>query len=44
MEGESPTLKNAKYLFRVENAEFKIPNFRHIGLFSQSIVFKTEEL
>ena len=24
--------------------EYKIPNLRYIGLFSQSIVFKTEEL
>ena len=41
-------LKNAKYQFSVENAEFKIPNLRHIdiyiGLFSQSIVFKTGRL
>ena len=34
-------LKNAKYQFRVENTEYKIPNLRYIGLFSQSIVFKT---
>ena len=37
-------LKNTKYQFRVENTEFKIPNLRHIGLFSRSIVFKTEGL
>ena len=35
-------LQNAKYQFRVENTEFKIPNFRYIGLFSQLFVFKTE--
>ena len=34
-------LKNAKYQFRIENGKFKIPNLRYIGLFSQSIVFKT---
>ena len=37
-------LKNAKYQFRVENTEFKTPNLRYIDLFSESIVFKTEEL
>ena len=37
-------LKNAKYQFGVENKEYKIPNLRSIGLFSQSIVFKTEGL
>ena len=35
-------LKNTKYQYRVENAGFKIPNLRCIGLFSQSIVLKTE--
>ena len=37
-------LKNAKYQFRVENTEFKIPNLRYIGLFSQSIVFKNRRI
>ena len=37
-------LKSVKYQFRVEKTEFKIPNLRFIGLFSQSVVFKTEEL
>ena len=37
-------LKNVKYQFRAEDAEFKIPNLRYIGLFSLSIVFKTEGL
>ena len=37
-------LKNVKDQFRVEDAEFKIPNLRYIGLFSMSIVFKTEGL
>ena len=27
-----------------KNAEFKIPSLRYIGLFSQSVVFKTEGL
>ena len=35
-------LKNAKFQSGVENTEFKIPNLRYIGLFSQLIVFKTE--
>ena len=30
-----------KYQFRIENAKFKIPSLRYIGLFTQSIVFKT---
>ena len=36
--------ENAKYQFGFENVEFKIPDLRYIGLFSQSIVFKTEGL
>ena len=35
-------LKNAKFQSGVENTDFKIPNLRYIGLFSQLIVFKTE--
>ena len=34
-------IKECEYQFRVENAEFTIPNLRYIALFSQSIVFKT---
>ena len=37
-------LKNVKHQFGVENKEFKIRNLRYIGLFSETIVFKTEEL
>ena len=37
-------LKNTKYQFEVENTKFKIQNLRYIGLFPQSIVFKTERL
>ena len=37
-------LKNAKYQLSAENTEFKIPNVRYIGLFSQLFVFKTEGL
>ena len=33
-----------KYQFGAENKEFKISNLRYMGLFSQSIVFKTEGL
>ena len=36
-------LKNAKYQFRVKNTEFKIPNLKYIGLFSQSIVLKQKD-
>ena len=36
--------QNAKYQFGFENMKFKIPDLRYIGLFSQSIVFKTEGL
>ena len=36
-------LKNAKYEFRVENMEFKIPSLRYIGLFSQSTVSQSTE-
>ena len=37
-------LKNAKYQFWGVDAEFKIPNVRCKGLFSQSVVYKTEGL
>ena len=37
-------LQNVAYQFWDENTEFKIPNVRCVGLFSQSIVLKTEEL
>ena len=35
---------NAKYQFRVEDTEFKVPNLRYTGFFIQLIVFKTEGL